>query len=267
MSIHPKAEIDPTAKLGRDVSVGPFAVILGGTEIGDGCVIGPHAVIHPYTTLGPGCRVHAGAVLGDLPQDLAFKDAVSRVVIGANCTIREGVTVHRGTKEGTETVVGDNCFLMALSHLAHNCRLGKNVILANGVMLAGYVEVGDRAFLSGYTGAHQFVRIGRLAMLAGGCIARKDVPPFCTAVGMEHGRVVGLNVVGMRRAGLSPAERAEVKKAFNLLYRSGLNVSQAAERMKGELTSAPAAEFREFVEASKRGVCGFKAGEGGDEEA
>ncbi len=261
MSIHPKAEVDPGARIGRDVEIGPFAVVSRDTELGDGCAIGPHAVIHPYTTLGPNCKVHAGAVLGGLPQDLAFKDAVSRVRIGADCTIREGVTIHRGTKEGTETLVGDGCFLMALSHLAHNCRLGRNVILANGVMLAGYVELGDRAFLSGYTGAHQFVRIGRLAMLAAGCIARTDVPPFCTAVGMEHSRVVGLNVVGMRRAGMSPADRAEVKKAFGLLYRSGLNTSQAVGRMKAELTSGAAVEFREFVEASKRGICGFRQGE------
>ena len=259
MSIHPTAVISAKAALGESVSVGPFAVIDEDVRIGDGSMIGAHAVIHRYTTLGPECRVHAGAVLGDLPQDLSFQGATSSVEIGARCVIREGVTIHRGTKEGTATVVGDECFLMAFSHLGHNVRLGNAVILANGVLLAGYVEVGDRVFISGHAGVHQFVRIGRLAMLTGLSGVSKDVPPFCL-VGVGRNVIAGLNIVGLKRAGLAPDARKQIKAAFDLLYRSGLNVSQALEQMRKEFPDGPAAELWRFVEASKRGICAFREG-------
>jgi UDP-N-acetylglucosamine acyltransferase len=216
-------------------------------------------------TIGPNCRIHAGAVIGDLPQDLAFQPAETFVRIGAGCVIREHVTIHRGTKPGTATVVGDGCYLMANSHLGHNVRLGNRVIVANGALLAGYVDVDDEAFISGNVVIHQFVRIGRLAMLSGGCAIGKDVPPFCTTVAAERNRIGGLNTVGMRRAGLSPAERAQVKRAFTLLYRSHLNVSQALERMGHEFTNGPAADIVAFVGASRRGICGMHEG-GGDQD-
>lgn len=264
MNIHPTAIIDPRAVLGPDVTVGPFAVVDADVEIGEGSVIGPHVVIHRYTTVGPGCRVHAGVVLGDLPQDLAFAGAVSRVRIGRDCVIREGVTINRGTKEGTETVVGAGCYLMANSHLGHNVRLGDQVILANGAMLGGYVEVGDRAFVSGNVLLHQFIRVGRLAMLSGGAGLSKDVPPFCTAHGVATNAIAGLNLVGLRRAGLTADERQQVKRAFDRLYRSGLNVTQAVAALRKEFTAGPAGEFAPFIEASKRGICGFVRG-GADE--
>lgn len=267
MSIHPTAVIEKGAQLGERVTIGPFAFIDDQTSIGDGAIIGPHAVVHRFTSLGPGCRVHAGAVLGDWPQDLAFKGDESYLRIGAHCTIREGVTLHRGTKPGTETVVGDGCFLMANSHLAHNVRLGTQVILANGVLLAGYVEVGDRAFISGNVVVHQFTRIGRLAMMQGMSGVSKDVPPFCVVPGLKGNVVGGLNVVGMRRAGLTPAQRKEIKEAYVILYRSGLNVSQALDKLKAKFPSGPAQEFWSFVEGSKRGICRASAGpESGDEE-
>jgi UDP-N-acetylglucosamine acyltransferase len=259
MSIHPTAVVDPGAVIGANVAIGPFAFIDRDTQIGDGCVIGPHSVILRYTSLGRNCRVHACAVLGDLPQDLAFKDEPSYVKIGANCVFREGVTIHRGTKPGTSTIVGDNCFLMANSHLAHNVQLGNGVIIANGALLAGYVEVGERAFISGNAVIHQFVRIGRLAMLSGVSGIGKDVPPFCTTVGVCRNRIAGLNVVGLRRAGIGPEERQAIRSTIKILYRSGLNVSQALERIKKEFTQPAVQEICAFVEASKRGICTMHA--------
>jgi UDP-N-acetylglucosamine acyltransferase len=235
------------------------AIVESGAVIGENAEIGPHAVILACVTLGPGCKVHAGAVLGDEPQDLAYKGAASFVRIGARCVIREHVTIHRGTKEGTATEVGDECFLMANSHLGHNVRLGRRVIVANGALLGGYAEVGDSAFVSGNALVHQFCRIGRLAMLSGGCGISKDVPPFCTVRGIQPNRIAGLNVVGLRRAGMTPADRAAVRKAFALLYQSGLNTTQALERIRAELQGAPVLEFCDFIEASKRGICGIAA--------
>jgi UDP-N-acetylglucosamine acyltransferase len=259
MSIHPSAVVEAGAELGEQVSVGPGAFIEKGAVIGDGCAIGPHAIIYGHTTLGRGCKVHAHAVIGDLPQDLAFKDQPSFVKVGDECVLREGVTIHRGTKEGTTTAVGNRCFLMANSHLGHNVVLGDQVILANGVLLAGYVDVGARAFISGNSVIHQFVRIGRLAMIGGECGINKDVPPFCTTLPVHLNAIGGMNIVGMRRAGLTPDERKAVKAAFKLLYRSGLNVSQALEKMKEQFTSGPAAEFVQFIEESKRGICASRA--------
>jgi UDP-N-acetylglucosamine acyltransferase len=255
--IHKTAVVEPGAELGRDVVVGPFAFIEAGARIGDGAVIGPHASILKGVTIGPGSKVHDGAVVGDLPQDLGFTGGDSYVVVGANCMIREGVTIHRGTKPGTTTEVGDGCFLMSNSHYAHNVKLGKNVIVVSNSLLAGYVEVGDRAFISGNCVVHQFVKIGRLAMLGGASGVSKDLPPFCTTKPMTVNTVLGLNVVGMRRAGLGPEERNAVKEAFRIFYRSGLNVSQALAQMKPLFPSGPAAEFCAFVEASQRGICAW----------
>ena len=262
MSIHPTAIIEDGARLGERVRIGPYCVVSRDAEIGDGCILGPHVVIHAYAALGPECRVHAGAVLGDLPQDLAFRDEPSRVRIGRGCVIREGVTVHRGTKPGTETVVGDECYLMVNSHLGHNVQLGRRVIVANGTLLAGYVEVGDGAVLSANVLAHQFVRIGRLAMLSGGCGIGKDVPPFCIGRGLSVNDLGGVNVVGLRRAGIGPAERLQVRNAYRILFRSGLNVSQAVARIRAEIPPGPAQEMCDFIEQSHRGICSH----GGAEE-
>ncbi len=261
-TIHTSAIVEPGAELGAGVDVGPFSFIQAGARIGDRCRIGPHAVIFKGVTLGPGCTVHACAVLGDVPQDRGFDGTESFVRIGANARIREGVTIHRGTKPGTSTDIGDDAFLMANSHFAHNVRLGNGVVVANGALLAGYVEVGDKTFISGNVVIHQFVRIGRLAMLGGGSAISKDVPPFATVAPAELNTVAGLNVVGMRRAGMGTPERTEIRRAFKMLYVSGLNVSQALAKLKETFPSGFASELWKFAEESKRGLCGarFAAG-------
>jgi UDP-N-acetylglucosamine acyltransferase len=176
------------------------------------------------------------------------------------------VTIHRGTKPDTKTVVGDECYLMAFSHLAHNVQLGRKVILANAVLLGGYVEVGDGCFFGGGAGVHQFCKIGRLVMVGGNSGLSKDVPPFCMVETVSMNKILGLNTVGMRRGGLGSEERKQIKRAFTLLYRSGLNIPDAARRIREEFESGPAVEMADFIDASERGICGMKSGRGGDEE-
>ncbi|MDD5678172.1 MAG: acyl-ACP--UDP-N-acetylglucosamine O-acyltransferase [Kiritimatiellae bacterium] len=258
MNIHSTAIVSSKAELGANVSVGPFCIIDADVKIGANTRIGPHVTILPFTTIGAGCTIHDNAVMGGLPQDLAFKaETVSYVRIGANCVIREGVTVHRGTKPETETVVGDGCFLMVNSHVAHNCRLANGVILVNGALLAGYVEVGERAIVSGNAVVHQFCRIGKLTMISGNGAISKDLPPFCTVRSSSVNNIAGLNVIGMRRNGYAAPERQAIKKAFHTLFQSGLNVSQATAKIRAESSSAPVLEFCEFIEQSKRGICRF----------
>jgi UDP-N-acetylglucosamine acyltransferase len=268
MGIHPTAVIEPGAEVGRDVRIGAFAYIDRKARIGDGCVIGPHATILNYTTLGDRCRVHAGAVLGDLPQDLAFQEeSESYVRIGNDCVIRENVTIHRGTRAGSVTEVGDGCLLMAQSHLAHNVKLGNQVIVANGALLAGYVEVGDRAFISGNCLVHQFTRVGRLAMMAGASAVQKDVLPFCITRSVSPNTIMGLNVVGLRRAGFTASDRRTLKQALMVLYTSGLNTSRAVDKLEQEFDAELVQELCQFIRASKRGICKFfKRSAGGDED-
>lgn len=266
MSIHPTAVINPSATIGDNVRIGPFAVVGTGVVIGQGTQLGPHVVVLANTQVGEECQIHSHAVIGDAPQDMAYNGGLSRVEIGNRVVIREGVTIHRGTKEGTVTRVGDGCFLMANSHLAHNVVLGEKVIVVNGALLAGYVEVGAGAFISGNAVVHQFCHIGRLAMLGGASAVSKDVPPFCTAASGEYNRIAGLNIIGLRRAGFTPDERLQIKRAFDLLYRSGLTPSQAVERIKTELPAGPAQEIAKFAETSKRGVCSMARGASAGEE-
>ena len=253
--IHPTAIVSPGAQLGTDVEIGPFAFVASTACIGDGCVLGPHAVVLEHTTLGARCKVHSGAVLGDLPQDLSFKNEPSFVVIGEDGVFREGVTVHRGTKPGTTTRIGHHVYMMANSHAAHNTEVGNHVILANGVLLAGFVTVGERCFLGGNAGIHQFCHIGRLAMVGAAHIVTKDLPPFCITPSSGCSLVAGLNVVGLRRAGYTAEQRAQIKLAFTTIYRSGLNTTQARERLLTETNNPFATEFAEFLSHAKRGLC------------
>ena len=265
MQIHPTAVVHKSAELAPDVVIGPYAVIDEKVQLGEGVKIGPHSIVYRHSSLAQGCVVHAHAIIGDLPQDLVYKDTVSYVRVGAGTTVREGVTIHRGTKPETVTEVGENCYLMANSHLAHNVRMGDNVVVANGALLAGYVDVGKSAFISGNCVIHQFVRIGRLAMLGGNCGISQDVLPFCTAASVHLNVIAGLNGVGMRRAGVSAADRLIIKRIFSVLFRSELNITQAVEKIKQEEQSPFAKEICEFIESSKRGICSFKADQEGED--
>jgi UDP-N-acetylglucosamine acyltransferase len=262
MGVHPTAIVSPDACLGEGVTIGPYAVVEDAVTIGDRTEIRAHAVVKRFTTLGADNRVHEGAVIGGEPQDLSFTGVESRVVVGDRNVIREGVTIHRSTKEGGATVVGSDCFLMAYVHLAHDNRLGDRVIVANNVALGGHVEVGDRAFLGGGAVVHQFVRIGRLAMLGGGSALHQDALPFSITDGVPA-RAVGLNVVGLRRAGLTPPQRALLKQAFRLLVRSGLPLAGALDGVAA-LGDPLAEEMVAFVRASKRGFA--HAHRGGTDE-
>jgi UDP-N-acetylglucosamine acyltransferase len=255
--IHPTAIIDPEARLGSQVAVGPHAVIEGPAQIGDGCEIQAHAVITGRVIMGDKNVIGYGAVIGGEPQDFAFRPEVcSAVHIGDGNRIREYCTIHRGSKENTATVVGDGCYLMAGAHLAHNVRLGSRVVIANNSLLGGYVQVEDGVFIGGGCIFHQFMRVGRLAICQGGGKFGKDIPPYSMAA--ERNRVAGLNIVGLRRAGYSPEQRAEIKEAFALLYRRGLNVTQALAAARERAWGPEAQAFFDFLgEGKKRGFCGF----------
>ena len=256
MNIHPTATIHPKAELGGGVSVGPYAVIGEHVRLGEGTSVGPHAVIEGWTTIGQSCDIGVGAFLGGPPQDLKYRGQRSFLRIGDHTCIREYVTVHRSAEEDGVTIVGAHDFLMAYTHVAHDCRLGDHVIMVNYTGLSGYVEVEDHAFISGHNAVHQFVRIGYLAMVSGASRVVKDIPPFMIAEGNPT-RIRGLNVVGMRRLGLGPTVRGELRRAYRLLYRSGLNTSQALEDMRqGGLTSGEVQRLITFVEGAKRGICG-----------
>ena len=251
MSIHPSALVSPRARLGQGVVVGPFAVIEDDVAIGDGCEIRAHAVIKRFTELGAHNKVHEGAVLGGEPQDVSFTGHDSRLVIGDRNVIREGVTIHRSTKAGGATLVGSDCFLMALAHVAHDNRIGNRAIIANNVMLAGHVEIGERAFLGGGVGVHQFCRVGRLAMVGGYAKVVQDCLPFVITDGAPA-RARGLNVVGLRRAGLSASQLRTLHQAHRLLLRSGLRLERALEELRA-LGDPLAEELAAFAGASKRG--------------
>ena len=257
--LHPTAIIHPDARLGTGVTVGPYAVIEGPARIGDGCVIQAHAIIGAHVVMGKENLIGYGAIIGGDPQDFAFQPSVkSEVRIGDGNKIREYCTIHRGTTEGSATVVGDGCFLMAGAHLAHNCHLGDHIVIANNVLLAGHVSVAERVFIGGGCAFHQFVRIGQLAICQGGSAFSKDVPPFTTASDLNG--IAGLNVVGLRRAGFSSGQRAEVKAAFSLLYRSGLNTTQALAAARERPWGEAAQAFWDFVAgAKKRGLCNLIA--------
>jgi UDP-N-acetylglucosamine acyltransferase len=253
--LHPTAVIHPDAQLGANVTVGPYAVIDGPAQIGDGCTIHAHAVITGRVVMGKENVIGHGALIGGDPQDFAFRPEVeSDVRIGDGNRIREYCTIHRGTSNDSSTVVGSHCFLMGGSHLAHNVRLGDRVILANNALLGGYVIVEDRVFVGGGCVFHQHIRVGQLAICQGASAFSKDIPPFTIAA--ERNAVAGVNVVGLRRAGLTAAERMEVKEAFALLYRSGLNVRQALASAQEHTWGKHGAAFWEFVAAAgKRGLC------------
>lgn len=253
MNVHPTSIVSPDARLGAGISVGPYAVVEEDTEIGEGSDIRAHAVIKRFTTLGPANTVHEGAVLGGEPQDVGFVDCTSYLRIGSNNRIREGVTMHRGAQPESATIVGSNCFIMANAHVAHNCRIGDGVIIANNVALAGYVDIQDQVFISGGVVVHQFCRIGRLAMIGGNSKIVQDCLPFVITDGVP-GRAHGLNVVGLRRAGLKSGGLQNLKEAYRVLLRSGLSLTDAIASLEN-LGDPLVALLIDFVRNSPRGFC------------
>ncbi len=252
--IHATAVVEPGAQLGVGVEVGPYAVIGSHVVIGDRTTVGPHAVIDGWTAIGDDCQIHASVVLGTEPQDLKFAGGQSFVEIGNNNIIREFVTINRATGEDELTVVGDHNLIMAYVHIAHNCVIGSHVILANAVNLAGHVEIDDFAIVGGVTCVHQFVRIGSHAFVGGGSRVPQDVPPYIRCAGNPM-RVGGLNSVGLKRRDFSPAVLSGLKRAYRLVYRADLNVSQALARIRadGQLPAEVGA-FVEFIAGSERGI-------------
>ncbi len=252
--IHPSAQIDPTAVLAKEVTIGPFAIIEAGVRLGQGCSISAHAILKRRTVLGDGVKVDHFAVVGGDPQDLAFdSQIISRVEVGARTVIREHVTIHRATQADQATVIGPDGFLMAGSHVAHDCSLGKAVILANGCMLGGHVQVGDGAFISGGVAVHQFCRIGAGSLTSGNAVITEDVPPQALA----HGRneLAGLNLIGLRRRAISAASITELKRAYHQVYSPGTTCTTQAQLAidSGTYQSPEALAFLHFFLGGKRG--------------
>jgi UDP-N-acetylglucosamine acyltransferase len=253
MGIHPSAVVHEEAQLGPDVTVGPGAVIGGRAVIGARTSVGAHAVIE-HAVVGEECVIHPGAVLGSDPQDLKFEGEDTMLVVGDRTVIREYATLNRGTRAAGKTVVGSDCLLMAYSHVAHDCHIGDHVILANSVNMGGHVVIGDWAIVGGLTALHQFVRVGAHAFVGGASRVAKDVPPYVRAAGNPL-QMAGLNSVGLRRRGFGEEVRRELKRAYRLIYASGLNVSQAREKAAQELDALPEVQaFLDFFEDSDRGV-------------
>ena len=249
--IHPTAVIDPGARIGAGVQIGACAVLEEDVVIGEGCRIAAHAVIKRHTRMGARNRVAEHAVIGGDPQDLKFDpDTLSYTEIGDDNVLREGVTVHRGSRPDSATRIGNGCFLMAFCHVAHDCVVGDGVIIANGALFAGEVSVGDRAFVSGAVTVHQFCRIGRNAMIAASTRVSQDALPFCITDG-NPGRARGLNLVGLRRGGFAPSDIAALKDAYRMLYQR-VALASAIGRMKAS-ASAPVRELAAFLESGKRG--------------
>jgi UDP-N-acetylglucosamine acyltransferase len=247
MKIHPTAIVDSGAHLGSDVIVGPGAIIESQATIGARTIIGPYAVIHRFVKMGEDNQIHAHAVIGNVPQDLAFKGGDSWVEIGSRNVLREGVTVNRSTKLGSATRLGSDCLLMAYVHVAHDCRIGNRVILANNIALGGYVEIGDAAVVGGGSVVHQFCRIGSLAMVAGFIAVRQDIMPYCLAAGtpVRHYR---LNTIGLHRIGISGERYRTLEAAFRTL--------RAGRDLNGNDETPEVAYLKAWRRTpSRRGIC------------
>jgi UDP-N-acetylglucosamine acyltransferase len=252
--IHPTAIVAPDAEIAGNVEIGAFAIIGEGCTIGAGSIIAPRATLERNVTLGDSVMVGIGSILGGAPQDLKYGGEETTVEIGDGTVIREYVTINRGTAHSFKTTVGNNCLLMSYVHIAHDCRLGNNVILSNVVQLAGHVTIEDRAILSGLSAVHQFARIGHHSFIGGMSRVSKDIPPFLKAVGNPV-KLYGLNTIGLQRSGIDEGTIRELKRAYRLLFRSDLNVTQAIERAQTEIEPLPEVlELIRFVEGSERGV-------------
>ena len=258
--IHASAIIDPRAQIDPSVEVGPFAVIDGPVKLGEGVVIGAHAQIVGDTTIGAGSKIGRAAIIGEAPQDLSFDPATtSQTVIGRMNVIREQVTIHRGSKPGSLTRVGDHNFIMANAHLAHDVQVGDHNVVANAVLLAGHVELGSHTFIGGGAVFHQFLRIGDYCVVQGNGSFSKDIPHYCAA--QRINRVTGLNVIGLRRQGFTVGDRAAIKELFGALFCAGKNLADAIEDASKHRWPEKAAKLLDFVRApNRKGVCPVRAG-------
>ena len=252
--IHDTAIVHSGASIGRGVSIGPYSIIGEDVKIGDGCSIGSCVRIEGKTTFGKNNRVFHGAAIGSIPQDLKYRGADSFVTIGDDNVFREFVTINVATDEGESTVIGDKNLLMAYVHVAHNCIIGDNVILANSVNLAGHVIVQDYAIIGGVVPVHQFVTIGSHSFIGGGSRVPKDILPYVKVAGNPP-RVGGINSVGLKRRGFTTEQIVQIKRAYRYIYRSGLNVTQALEKIERELSDTPEIKtLIEFIHNSRRGI-------------
>jgi UDP-N-acetylglucosamine acyltransferase len=258
--IHPTAVIGEGVTLGAGTTVGPHAVIEDGVVLGEGNVVWAQAYIARGTTMGDGNHVHPGAVIGHVPQDLSFDpDTPTYTRIGHRNAFRDHCQIHRATREGEATVIGDDNMFMALSHVAHDCKVGSNVVLVNQASLPGHCEVADRVIMSGFTGIHQFCRIGRLAMISSLSVSNKDLPPFFI-YGGRPALAEAVNRVGLRRAGVTREAQREIKEAYRILYRSDLTIPEALDEIERGLGCDEVRELVEFCRTSKRGIAfGAKA--------
>ncbi|MCK6603046.1 MAG: acyl-ACP--UDP-N-acetylglucosamine O-acyltransferase [Bacteroidetes bacterium] len=252
--IHKFAEVSPKAELGNNVEVGPFTVIEEDVVIGDDTVIGSSALVADGARIGKGVKIHHGAVVSTAPQDLKYKGEKTTLIVGDNTVVREFCSLNRGTTHSNQTVIGSDCLLMAYVHVAHDTVVGNKVILANGVQVAGHVEIHDQAIIGGMTPIHQFTKVGAHVMVGGGFRITKDVPPYVLA-GREPLTAEGLNLIGLRRRGFSRESIEALDKAFMILYRRGLNVSDALKAIEAEVTQLPeVAYFVEFIRKCDRGI-------------
>jgi len=259
--IHPTAIIDPSAKIGNDVHVGPYCIIGAGVELGDGCWLQHHVTVMGPTKIGQGNKFYAYASIGQQTQDLKYAGEPTYLEVGDDNTFREFATVHRGTAVGSKTIIGSLNNFLAYTHVAHDCVVGNHVIFSNNGTIGGHVVVEDHVIVGGLTAVHQFCRLGQRAIIGGCAKVVQDVPPYCTADG-NPARARGLNLVGLQRAGFTREQIRAIRTAFRTVYRSGLNNAQAIEQLRsGELT-VEAQAFTDFVESTKRGIIpGGKAAE------
>lgn len=248
------ASIHPKAKLGNNVTVEPFAVIYDKVEIGDNCWIGPNAVIYPDTTIGAGCKIYNGASIGAISQDLKYKGEPTTTVVGKNTTIREFVTIHKGTADRMTTKVGDNCLLMAYVHVAHDCIVGNNCILANNVGLAGHITIQDNVIMEGMVAAQQFLTIGAHSFIAGGSLVRKDVPPY-VRVAREPLQFIGVNTIGLTRRGFPKETITQIEDIYRTIFVRGHSLSKALEIVDAEIPNSDVKkEILGFIRNCKDGI-------------
>lgn len=253
--IHPTAIVDKKAELDSSVEVGPYAIIGPHVTIGAGTTIGAHTVIEPYVSIGPDCKIFQFAAIGAVPQSIKFGGEKTFVKIGRGSMIREFVTIHRGTEfGGGVTEIGEENFLMNYTHVAHDCKIGRQVVFANNATLAGHITIGDYATVGGLTAIHQFVRVGDYAFIGGKSAVVKDIPPYVISAG-DRAKLHGLNSVGLKRRGFSKEALTQLKKAYRIVFRIGLTMREAVERVKADVDQIPeVTKFVEFIQTSERGI-------------